>query len=216
VTFRDPLNDLSGRSSYKGNVEMLSGNSLIGNIIFSDGFIDLHGVEDIPGDPTRLRTRWTLGFVFKLLPWKPKALFSGVSEYVIDASSAIVLSQRDYWDTLSLGEGGSYVPEAGVEGVLDLLAQLLPAPLKPAEGQEPEIASDANWSLLRRAKLYRVYRGHDGLVFALQAPGMTDGLDVVANELKRHGLTPGPQMKVSGASVIQIKSPNPWECDVQV
>merc|ERR1712118_49612 len=88
---------------------------------------------------------------------KPKALFSGVSEYTIDPLSAVVLSQRDYWDTLSLQDGGSYSPEAALAGAKDLLGQLLPAPVKPAEAQEPEAAS-SSWQLLRRARAYRLYR----------------------------------------------------------
>ena len=46
------------------------------------------------GDATRLRTRWTLGFAFKLLPWRPRALFSGVSEYTIDPQNAKALGKE--------------------------------------------------------------------------------------------------------------------------
>eukprot|EP00434_Breviolum_minutum_P012223 symbB.v1.2.010779.t1/scaffold709.1/size267679/22 len=119
VSFTDPLNQLKGKASYRANVEMLSGNSVIGNILFTDAFIDLHSVEEVPGDETRLRTRWTLGFAFKLLPWRPRAVFSGVSEYTIDPENAKVLTQRDYWDVLSLEKGGSYVPEMPLTGLQD-------------------------------------------------------------------------------------------------
>lgn len=211
VTFEDPLNKLDGRDSYKGNVEMLSGESLIGNFLFSDGFIDLHAVEDVPGDVTRLRTRWTLGFTFKLLPWKPKALFTGISEYGIHPSSALVLSQRDYWDTLSLQGGGSYAPEAALSGLADLVGQLMPEALRPAAAQEPAAAADAKWSLLRRAKAYRIYRGDDGAVFALVAPGYESGLEGVERELQLHGVGVGARMQVSGVQAVRVETPHPWE-----
>jgi len=190
---------------------MLSGENFMGNFLFEDGFIDLHAVEDVPGNATRLRTRWTLGFTFKLLPWKPKALFTGVSEYVIHPESALVLSQRDYWDTLSLEGGGSYTPEAPGAGLADLAAQLLPENLRPPEGQEPAAATATNWSLLRRAKAYRIYRDNDGEVFALEAPGYEGGLEGVEQELQLHGVGVGARMEVSGVQAIRVETPHPWE-----
>eukprot|EP00747_Dinoflagellata_sp_TGD_P183745 gnl/TRDRNA2_/TRDRNA2_38856_c0_seq1.p1 gnl/TRDRNA2_/TRDRNA2_38856_c0~~gnl/TRDRNA2_/TRDRNA2_38856_c0_seq1.p1 ORF type:complete len:338 (-),score=41.78 gnl/TRDRNA2_/TRDRNA2_38856_c0_seq1:33-1046(-) len=213
VSFKDPLNDFEGKDNYKSNVQMLSGESFIGNILFSDGFIDLHGVEEVPGEPTRLRTRWTLGFVFKLLPWKPKALFTGISEYTIAPDSALVLSQRDYWDTLSLQDGGSYVPEDGLAGVAELVQQLLPDSLQQPQTKEPAVALDAKWQLLRRAEVYRIYRNDDGLVFALGVSGFEPGLDGVERELKRHGLQPGQRIKVKDVEAIQVEQPHPWQCD---
>jgi len=210
ISFTDPLKSLKGKASYKDDIETVTGQSVIGKALLSDNFLDLHAVEDVPGDPTRLRTRWTVSFVFKLLPWKPKVLFSGVSEYAIDPVSAIVLSQRDYWDTLSLQDGGSYVPSGALEGVVDLLGQLLPAPLQPAKAQEPATASGTSWQLLRKARAYRIYRADD-LVFALDAPACESGLQGVEQELKVHGLIPGQRMKIKGIEVIQIQSPHPWD-----
>ncbi|CAE7664863.1 unnamed protein product [Symbiodinium sp. CCMP2456] len=210
VSFKDPLNNLAGKDSYKANVEMLSGDSFVGNLLFSDGFIDLHGVEEVPGQPTRLRTRWTLGFVFKLLPWKPRALFSGVSEYEIDGQSAKVLRQRDYWDTLSLQKGGEYVPEPPLSGLKDLVSQLLPSALKPAEAREPAVAEDAGWELLRRAAAYRIYRSSDGRTFAVPAPSFTAGLAGVKAEMEAHGLKAGQVREVNGVQSLELAEPNPW------
>jgi len=195
VTFKDPLNELAGKARYRDNVEMLSGSNPVGNLLFSDGYIDLHSVEEVPGDERRLRTRWTLGFTFALLPWRPQALFTGVSEYVIDAR-AQVLGQRDYWDTLSLGSGGAYVPEDGLSGVVDLGAQLLPAFLRPFE--EPAAAAGGDWALLRRADMYRVYRSKrdSERVFAIGAPGRSVGREELAQTLVDHGLTPGAALRV--------------------
>lgn len=189
VSFKDPLNDLEGKDKYRKNVEMLSGESLVGNILFTDGFIDLHAVEEIPGSDRRLRTRWTLGFKFRLLPWQPRALFTGVSDYEIDGN-AQVLSQRDYWDTINLGSSGSYMPEAPLAGVTDLLTQFLPSFLLTTK--EPAAASAGEWSLLRRAEKYRVYRSaKDGLVFAITTPGVPGDLDSLKRVLGDHGLAPG-------------------------
>mmetsp|Transcript_146742 Transcript_146742/g.470924 ORF Transcript_146742/g.470924 Transcript_146742/m.470924 type:complete len:221 (+) Transcript_146742:1157-1819(+) len=170
---------------------MLSGESLVGNVLFSDGFIDLHSVEGVPGEQQRLTTRWTLGFTFKLLPWLPQALFTGVSEYTID-SDAQVLTQRDYWDTLSLGRNGAYSPEGALAGLGDLGEQLLPSFLRRTE--EPPAAVNGRWALLRRAAEYRVYRDvKDGRVFAIPAPGVSseDPASSLARALREHGLAPG-------------------------
>lgn len=209
VSFTDPLNQLKGKASYRANVEMLSGNSLIGNILFTDAFIDLHSVEEVPGEATQLRTRWTLGFAFKLLPWKPRAIFSGVSEYTIDPENAKVLAQRDYWDTLSLEKGGSYVPEVPLSGLQDLVSQLLPAPLKPLEAREPSAAEKYGWSLLRRASAYRVYR-ESGQLFAVAAPAFGGGLSGVQKEMKAHGLIAGEVIRKGNLQVIEVMEPHPW------
>mmetsp|Transcript_16061 Transcript_16061/g.38019 ORF Transcript_16061/g.38019 Transcript_16061/m.38019 type:complete len:309 (-) Transcript_16061:254-1180(-) len=209
VSFVDPLNNLKGKASYKSNVEMLSGESFVGNVLFSDGFIDLHGVEEVPGEPTKLRTRWTLGFVFQLLPWKPRAIFSGVSEYTIDAKTAKVLSQRDYWDNLSLQKGGRYVPEPPLSGLKDLVLQLLPSALKPAEARELTEAASARWDLLRRAAAYRVYR-KEGTAFAVAAPNYARGLAGVRAELEAHGLKAGDLRQVDGVQSLELVEPHPW------
>lgn len=208
VTFRDPLNNLVGKEKYRGNVEMLSGNSLVGNILFSDGYIDLHAVEEVPGDERRLRTRWTLGFTFKLLPWQPKAIFSGISEYVIDGDAKVV-GQRDYWDTINLGQSGTYSPEAPLAGLGDLGEQLLPAFLRRA--QEPRPVLNGDWVLLRRADEYRVYRTKDKRVFAIPAPGVTSDSFELARVLKGHGLVPGAALRarVTGQGELFPADPRP-------
>jgi len=237
VTFRDPLNNLEGKDKYRGNVEMLSGESLVGNVLFTNGYIDLHAVEDVPGDVRKLRTRWTLGFTFQLLPWKPEALFTGVSEYAID-ESALVLSQRDYWDTINLSDGGKYFAEEPLSGVADLVAQLL-----PLQGStEYAAASAGDWSLLRRAETYRIYRSAEaGFVFAIPALSEWKRLqdsdaDLLSNleaALRHHKLTPDVALRVSttgrgkvvlasgqadgmtvGSDVVpglQLLPPHPWE-----
>ncbi|CAE7556829.1 unnamed protein product, partial [Symbiodinium necroappetens] len=244
VSFKDPLNNLAGKDSYKANVEMLSGDSFVGNLLFSDGFIDLHAVEEVPGQPTRLRTRWTLGFVFKLLPWKPRALFSGVSEYEIDGQSAKVwttssrcpeselirrtrahlhqLPRRGEDALRGQGERGDLifgevantpgpgVPEPPLSGLKDLVSQLLPGALKPAEAREPAVAEEAGWELLRRAAAYRIYRSSDGRIFAVPAPSFTAGLAGVKAEMEAHGLKAGQVREVNGVQSLELAEPSPW------
>lgn len=227
VTFQDPLNKLEGKDKYKGNVEMLSGENVVGQILFKDGFIDLHAVEDVPGDERRLRTRWTLGFTFKLLPWQPKALFSGVSEYTIDAN-AKVLTQRDYWDTINLAKAGTYAPEPMFAGLGDLGEQLLPSFLR--QSQDPPASISGSWVLLRRAAEYRVYRDrNDGRVFAIAAPGAPLDAKGISQALSGHQLKPGQGLRVDlsgrgqlwpaseAAPVegtvpgVELLVPHPWE-----
>lgn len=229
VTFKDPLNELAGKDKYRSNVEMLSGESPVGNLLFDNGYIDLHAVEDVPGDERRLRTRWTLGFNFKLLPWRPQALFTGVSEYVIDGDARVV-SQRDFWDTLSLGEAGGYSPEATLSGLADLGAQLLPSGMQP---EEPPAAKAGIWSLLRRASTYRVYRDSagSGPPFAIVAPGSEaltptqlgralSNTGLVAGEALYIDLESGSVTRVVDApgglptgavSGLEVKPPHPWD-----
>merc|ERR1719203_1899229 len=76
VTFLDPLTKLSGVSSYENNVNMLSGRTLLGSILFEDASISLHSVtggEVIDDKISDVVTRWTLRLTAKILPWKPKA-----------------------------------------------------------------------------------------------------------------------------------------------
>jgi hypothetical protein len=91
VTFNDPMTSLSGVDSYRNNVDMLAGRTLMGKILFDGAGINLHsvtggeikessngqvGIEDII-------TRWTLKVTAKVLPWKPEAVFSGISVYKV-------------------------------------------------------------------------------------------------------------------------------------
>lgn len=55
-------------------------------------------------DSVPQRTRWTLSVCFNILPWKPVARFTGISEYTVD-NRARVVRQVDYWDSINLIEG---------------------------------------------------------------------------------------------------------------
>ena len=91
VTFNDPMTSLSGVDSYRNNVDMLAGRTLMGRILFDGAGINLHSVtggevvEDSNGKEKieDIITRWTLKVTAKVLPWKPEAVFSGVSVYKV-------------------------------------------------------------------------------------------------------------------------------------
>jgi hypothetical protein len=91
VTFNDPMTSLSGVDSYRKNVDMLAGRTLMGKILFDGAGINLHSVtggEIVEGMNGQVEikdiiTRWTLKVTAKILPWKPEAVFSGISVYKV-------------------------------------------------------------------------------------------------------------------------------------
>ena len=95
VEFNDPMVSFSGTNAFKANVDMLSGGSAVGKLLFDECGLVMHAVTEEA--ERALTTRWTLQFRFKLLPWKPLAQFTGVSQYTLDAD-ARVTRQQDYWD----------------------------------------------------------------------------------------------------------------------
>ena len=90
VTFDDPMTSLSGVDSYRKNVDMLAGRTLMGQILFDGAGINLHSVTggDIVNNGRHvvedIVTRWTLRLTAKILPWSPEAVFSGVSVYKLE------------------------------------------------------------------------------------------------------------------------------------
>ena len=150
VTFADPLISLSGIAAYKSNVDMLSGNTPLGKICFTDCGLIMHTVNVTP---TGLRTRWTLQFRFKLLPWKPLAQFTGVSDYTLDEQTR-VLRQQDYWDSINLQPGGEYAKTTKLAALADFMDQLKPRSTGAQQASDKELP----YVLLRRANGYEVRR----------------------------------------------------------
>lgn len=91
VTFNDPMTSLSGVDSYRKNVDMLAGRTMMGKVLFDGAGINLHSVtggEVREGSNGQVEiediiTRWTLKVTAKVLPWKPEAVFSGISVYKV-------------------------------------------------------------------------------------------------------------------------------------
>ena len=86
VSFDDPLTSFTGVESYKNNVDMLAGRTMLGRVMFDDACIILHSVtggevtteqqgrEGSSGSNVHIAdivTRWTLRVTVKVLPWKP-------------------------------------------------------------------------------------------------------------------------------------------------
>jgi len=182
VTFDDPLTNLEGVDSYQTNVDMLSGRTLLGKLLFRDAGIVLHSVEGgnvvvvDEGGSNKIRiedvvTRWTLRMTVQILPWQPTARFSGISVYRLEAGGprgVQVAKQTDYWDSINLKPvtGGNsdsngndkseferYGPVDKGLAIADFLNQL-----KPDAGLAPSAGGELPYSLLRRGKDYQIRR----------------------------------------------------------
>lgn len=160
VMFIDPMTSFTGIDKYQNNVDMLAGRTTLGKLLFEDASIVLHNIKEIDLDAsssssssvsiTQIQTRWTLQVTVKALPWKPRARFSGVSIYTIDATGLIV-KQEDFWDSVNLIRN-KYITKPMTEGLLDFLGQLKNE--KGAEMAAPELP----YELLRRGKRYEIRR----------------------------------------------------------
>lgn len=160
VSFKDPLNEMSGIEAYENNVNMLSSKTLMGKILFCDAGIVLHNIQGgeilEDGSISELITRWTLRFTFKVMPWRPTARFTGISVYKVEQGGpkgVRIISQQDYWDSINLMEGGKYEAVDKSVGLSDFLDQL-----KPEQLAAPTAGSELPYQLLRRGKGYEVRR----------------------------------------------------------
>jgi hypothetical protein len=160
VTFDDPLTSLAGVKAYESNVNMLSGKTAMGKILFRDAGIILHNIEggevQADGSISNVITRWTLRFTFQILPWQPTARFSGVSVYDVvpgGPKGVQIVKQTDYWDSINLKEGGSYEKMEKTVGLSDFLDQL-----KPEQFAAPTAGAELLYSLLRRGDGYEARR----------------------------------------------------------
>lgn len=172
VQFFDPLINLEGVDAYQNNVGMLAGKNPLGSALFSDCGLVMHVIESV--SERTLRTRWTLQFRFKLLPWRPLAQFSGVSEYTLD-EQARVLRQDDYWDSIDLKKGGGYERAGGTAGLFDMLSQFL-----PGETAQAASGKELPYRLLRRAEKYEVREYPQHVAVATDYERRVDGLGTLS------------------------------------
>jgi hypothetical protein len=124
VEFVDPLNSFKGVDKYQGNCDFLAGRTGLGGVLFQDASISLHNVEQL--SEFKIQTRWTLSVTVKIIPWKPRPKFTGVSIYTLD-SAGVVQKQEDYWDSINLGEtegAEQYNTAPFITGLQDFLGQL--------------------------------------------------------------------------------------------
>eukprot|EP01082_Thalassiosira_pseudonana_P013230 g12309.t1 g12309 contig6:1667353-1668498(-) len=171
VTFDDPMTSLSGVDSYQNNVDMLAGRTLMGKLLFDGAGINLHSVtggEVSEGNNGQVQiaeivTRWTLKVTAKVLPWKPEAVFSGISVYQVKPGGkegVLIAHQTDYWDSINIKPGTSstdaqkqYQKVPTSVAVQDFLGQL-----KPDGFQAAAAAPELPYLLLRRGNGYEVRR----------------------------------------------------------
>mmetsp|Transcript_7279 Transcript_7279/g.13572 ORF Transcript_7279/g.13572 Transcript_7279/m.13572 type:complete len:435 (-) Transcript_7279:275-1579(-) len=177
VTFVDPLTSLSGVDSYRANVDMLAGRTLMGKLLFDGAGINLHSVTGGEISETNgnveiadVITRWTLRVTAKVLPWKPEAVFSGISVYKLQPGGKegiTIVGQTDYWDSINIKEGmdptipqKQYQKVSKTDAIQDFLGQL-----QPDGFQAPAAAPEVPYLLLRRGNGYelRQYPGYCGI-----------------------------------------------------
>jgi hypothetical protein len=187
VAFTDPLTSLVGVESYRNNVNMLAGRTMLGQVLFTDASIILHSVTG--GDVTtekkegerisidNIVTRWTLRVTVQILPWKPIAIFSGVSIYTLQPGGdegVLISCQQDYWDSINIKQlsSSAAAPTAAAERVSipipireqyhkvdkiialqDFLGQLKPDGFRAAAA-----APELPYLLLRRGNGYEIRR----------------------------------------------------------
>jgi len=162
VTFTDPMTSFSGIDKYQNNVDMLASRTLMGSILFTDAGIALHKVTggelDDNGNISNIITRWTLRVTAKAIPWKPTAVFSGISVYEVvpSPSSSVgvqILHQTDYWDSVNIKPDGSGEYQKVDKGlaVQDFVGQLKPGGFE-AQAAGPELP----YQLLRKGDGYEV------------------------------------------------------------
>ena len=189
VTFDDPLTSLSGVKSYRNNVDMLAGRTLLGKLLFDGASINLHSVtggkitQENNYGPVQVAdviTRWTLRVTAKVLPWKPEAVFSGISVYKLQVGGiegVTIVGQTDYWDSINIKEETEstmtkalplpqhqqqqqYQKVDKAVAIKDFLAQLKPDGFRAAAA-----APELPYLLLRRGNGYelRKYPGYVGI-----------------------------------------------------
>ena len=187
VTFDDPLTSLAGVDAYQNNVDMLSSRTLLGKFLFEDAGIVLHSIsggEVSPSDGSisNIITRWTLRVTVKVLPWKPTARFSGISDYEVTPGGpqgVQIIHQTDYWDSINLMEGGQYKSVDKALAVKDFLGQL-----KPENGNAASAGPEVPYQLLRRGNGYEVRRYPSYTVARIPYERRDEGYDTLASFTK--------------------------------
>lgn len=168
VSFDDPMTSLSGVDSYQDNVDMLSGRTLMGKFLFDGAGINLHSVTGgkIGEDGVTIddiQTRWTLRVTVKVLPWKPEAVFSGVSVYKLKSGGKegiSIVGQTDYWDSINIKTTDAPVASSAWYEKVDkfIAIQDFLGQLRPEGFIAPTAAPELPYLLLRRGDGYEVRR----------------------------------------------------------
>lgn len=97
------------------------------------------------------------------LPWKPRVIFTGTSDYVLDVGSGEVIEHVDAWDSLSK-EGNEAFPS--LEGVKDLIGLVV------------RKGGDGVGEMLRRSAEYEIRRHGGENVKAVTKISGVDGMSL--------------------------------------
>jgi len=96
LEFKDPLVAVKGLNLFKLNFKILKDSPLS----YEPEFIT-HDTAAV--GPRMARARWTVTSTVRLLPWKPRVSFTGVSIYKLNEQGKVVYHE-DVWDSVQPGE----------------------------------------------------------------------------------------------------------------
>jgi hypothetical protein len=114
IVFEDPITRARNLDEYSFMISLLA-------TVFDNKF----EIFDIGVTGTgRITARWSLEMRFRLLPvlpWKPTAVFTGTTEYTIDAVSGLITRHIDRWDAV---EENAYLSLEGLRYTLSSFASV--------------------------------------------------------------------------------------------
>ncbi|KAI0567821.1 NTF2-like protein [Gracilaria domingensis] len=134
--FEDPLTIIRGVKKYEKHITFLER-----SILFSDAQFNLLDLRVIGDRMDTIRTRWYLSLTVNL-PWRPCAVFTGQSDYVVDVRDEKICNQVDYWDSLVDSSFFS------LPAVKDFVTQLVP--------NQPSLDRYREFDILRRTRDFEV------------------------------------------------------------
>jgi hypothetical protein len=114
IIFEDPISRYTDIDGYCFNISLLT-------TVFDIRF-DLHDVAITASD--RISSRWSMELQFKFLPflpWKPKAIITGTSDYGVDLTSGLIISHVDKWDAV---ENNQFLSIEGLQYTLKSFAEV--------------------------------------------------------------------------------------------
>jgi len=205
VTFDDPMTSLSGVQSYQANVDMLASRTWMGKFLFQDARILLHSIsggdvilvdeETVENQQLQIQpmtTRWTLKLTISILPWKPTAIFSGISVYQLipnfaksDRPMIQIIQQQDYWDSINIQpySQGQYHKVPTSIAVNHFIQQLLPRGLVASQAAGKDTIP---YTLLRKGNGYEVRLYPTMTVVQMPYTRREEGYDLLGSFIREY------------------------------
>eukprot|EP00960_Hanusia_phi_P064333 765766-Hanusia_phi.AAC.2 len=82
IQFSDPIQSLGGLEQYKKSLRLLKDSPFSSNVLFETHDVSVSGKGMV-------RSRWTLSSDVKILPWQPRIVFTGISEYQLNEEGKV-------------------------------------------------------------------------------------------------------------------------------